>query len=128
MLFIDGSLVRQDTLTAHEYDGGEAARSESFKTDQKVFRHLRERPGDFVFMVQGLDGYWIIREGRAYKFVSGRLRDANQYLLRHYGQDYIRDQANLMGMRIGYPYYSCPIVSYPKRKKIVLLMAPMPVP
>jgi hypothetical protein len=60
----------------------------------------------FIFLIKGLHGFWVVKNGSLYKLVGMKEEPANSYFTKQYGEEYIHDVSK-DAFRTGYPYVSC---------------------
>jgi len=87
-------------------------------TYKLIPRFLQKNIGGLVFMIENLDGFWAIRNGKLIKLQKGlfnhvKEKDANTIFCR-YGEEFIRDVATNYTFKVGYAYSLCDCDKVPK--------------
>lgn len=76
------------------------------QTEKKILEYKIKNINAFIFMIKGLHGFWIVKNGSLYKLVGMKEQPANSYFTKQYGEEYIHDVSK-DAFRTGYPYASC---------------------
>jgi len=78
---------------------------------ENIPEYMCQDHGALVFMIENLEGFWVIKNGRLIKLTSGLLKRVKEEnasnMFCKYGEEYIRDIATTYSFRIGYSYALC---------------------
>jgi hypothetical protein len=76
------------------------------QTEKKLLRYTKKNSDVFIFMIKGINGFWVVKNDSLYKLVDMVEESANKYFTMHYGEEYIHDVSN-DALRTGYSYINC---------------------